>query len=277
MCNMNTKSLRVASAAVIGARHARDARNGQDAAASWVAGEPIGPWPDAAVVVVCDGCGSGASSEVGARLGARAVLGAITARLKMGAHLISLDAAFWAAVRADIVAFLGDLAKRMPGALEDVVHDYLLFTIVAAVVIDETAYIWAIGDGAYVIDGIVRELGPFANNQPPYIAYDLIGTPAVAHEETAPVRRSVIVATDGAAEMRCYGLGSKDGELELVWISTDPASLVTNPDALRRFLAKRAKAEERIDWDARRVIRTHAALQDDGAIAIIVRDEKVLS
>ncbi|HEY4059224.1 MAG TPA: protein phosphatase 2C domain-containing protein [Kofleriaceae bacterium] len=305
---MNTKSLRVSSAAVTGARHLRDARNGQDAAVSAVVALPLGKRAvdvvgsgsrSAAVVVVCDGCGSGASSEVGARLGARAVLGAITRRLagqraelhsKLDAmrldvtsldvtsldattlgvttlDVTSLDENFWRAVRADVVAFLGDIARRLPGQLEDVVHDYLLFTIVAAVVIDETAYVWAIGDGAYAIDGMVRELGPFANNQPPYIAYDLIGTPAVAHTATARVRASVLVATDGSAEMR-----TRD-ELSIARMSRDPAAFVSNPDALRRFLTKQAKSEERIDWTAQRVIRTPAALQDDGAIGLIVRDD----
>ncbi|HEY4176332.1 MAG TPA: protein phosphatase 2C domain-containing protein [Kofleriaceae bacterium] len=270
---MNTKSLRVASAAVIGARHTRDARNGQDAATAWCDG-------NRAAIVVCDGCGSGASSEVGARLGARAVLGAITARLAAvtmptpeegasrpsSANACSVDAEFWTGVRAEVVAFLGYVARQLPGAMEDVVHDFLLFTIVAAVVVDDTAYVWAIGDGAYAIDGVARELGPFANNQPPYIAYDLIGTPAKAHVETARLCTSVIIATDGVAEMRA------NDQLAVARISRDPAAFVANPDALRRYLAKQAKSDERIDWATQRVIRTPAHLQDDGAIGLIVRE-----
>ena len=72
---MNTIS--AASAAVTGARHLRAARNGQDAVATWL-GDGAG------AAVVCDGCGSGASSEVGARLGAQLVIAAIAARLAAG-------------------------------------------------------------------------------------------------------------------------------------------------------------------------------------------------
>ena len=39
--------------------------------------------------------------------------------------------------------------------------------------------------------------------------------------------------------------------------------------ALRRELTMRAKPQERIDWEARRVVRTPAELQDDCAIAVL--------
>ena len=60
---MDTVIVNATAAAVTGARHQRSARNGQDAALAWCDG-------DTAVAVVCDGCSSAASSEVGARLGA---------------------------------------------------------------------------------------------------------------------------------------------------------------------------------------------------------------
>src|SRR5689334_18278369 len=52
-CMSNT--IMASAATVIGARHLRMARNGQDAVATWVG-------DGAAAAVVCDGCGSGASS-----------------------------------------------------------------------------------------------------------------------------------------------------------------------------------------------------------------------
>ena len=71
---MNTNT---AAASVIGARHQRAGRNGQDAAVV-VTGE------DVAIAVVCDGCSSGASSEVGARLGAMVFAQKLRARLEAG-------------------------------------------------------------------------------------------------------------------------------------------------------------------------------------------------
>jgi len=242
---MNTIS--AASAAVIGARHLRVARNGQDAAATWV-GDGAG------AIVVCDGCGAGASSEVGARLGAQLVIGAIAARLARGER----PSALWSGVRAQVTAVLGQLAEAMPGDRAAVIHEHFLFTIVAAAVAGDEACVWAIGDGGYAFGdlGRVRVLGPFADNQPPYLAYDLLGMPAVAHQDESHARAgSVMVATDGAAELGLAALVD--------------ARALAHPDGLRRRLTVLARGSERIDWEARRIVRAPAALQDDGAVAVL--------
>lgn len=256
---MNTnEALRATSAAVVGARHLRAARNGQDAAATWL-GEAAG------AIVVCDGCGAGASSEVGARLGARLVIAALARRLAAGAR--PEDPSLWASVRIEVAGVLSGLADAMlaeatPGARDQLVHDHLLFTIVAAAVAGDEAAVWAIGDGAFAIDGRVRELGPFADNQPPYLAYDLLGMPQVAHLEVATGAATIVVATDGVAELGAdLGISARD----------DVERFLAHPDALRRQLVLHARARERVDWEARRIARSPAALQDDGAIAILRR------
>src|SRR6478735_8342872 len=103
-------TIETARAAVTGARHLRTARNGQDAVAVWLDGaDPL------AVAVVCDGCSSGASSEVGARL---------------GAGRSPADPSLWAAARAEVLCAFTDLLERMPGERAAAIHDHLLFTIV---------------------------------------------------------------------------------------------------------------------------------------------------
>jgi hypothetical protein len=240
---MNTISAR--GAAVSGARHVRMARNGQDAAATWV-GDGAG------AIVVCDGCGSGASSEVGARLGAQLVIAAVAARLRGGQR----PCALWDGVRAQVAAVLGQLAEAMPGGRAIAIRDHFLFTIVAAAACGDEVCVWAIGDGAYATADQVCVLGPFADNQPPYLAYDLLGMPQPARLEAIDPRvGSVAVATDGAAEI---------GLAEVL----DDATLA-HRDGLRRRLAVLARSGERIDWEARRIVRAPAALQDDGAIAVL--------
>src|SRR5215470_4240419 len=113
---MDTMSAR---AAVIGARHARTGRNGQDAAAAWAAG-------DAGAIVVCDGCSAGAGSEVGARLAAQVALAAIVDGLRHGV------AQLWDGVRARVLRALSQLLEQLPGDREQAIHDQFLFTIVAA-------------------------------------------------------------------------------------------------------------------------------------------------
>jgi hypothetical protein len=245
---MNTISARVAAASVIGARHTRGARNGQDAAAVWV---------DAAArrgaVVVCDGCSSGASSEVGARLGAQLAVKAIADAMRDGLAVDEL----WDRVRTNVAATLRTLVAAMPGAREDVVREHFLFTVVAAAWDGERVAVWALGDGGYALGESVTVLGPFEDNAPPYLGYDLLDMPhAPAHLAVADAAcGAVIVATDGVAELGIAGLAAE--------------RFLANPDALRRHLALRARGNERIDFAAKKVERTPAALQDDGAVAVL--------
>ena len=242
---MNTKT---ACASVIGARHQRAVRNGQDAA-EIVTGENL------AIAVVCDGCSSGASSEVGARLGAKLFAARLRARLEAGECV--RERSVWEAVRAEVAQLLAAAIGTGPivDALD--VHDHLLFTIVAAAVTHEGTAVWALGDGAYAVDDHTQSLGPFANNEPPYLAYDLLGAPATAHFEVFDRAARIVVATDGLEDLdRDFGMFSAP-------------ELVAHPDGLRRRLAQLARSDERIDWTEQRVVRTPALLQDDLAIAII--------
>ncbi len=208
----------------------------------------------AGAIVVCDGCGSGASSEVGARLGARLVIAALASRMASG--IGAADAGLWPGVRREVVGVLGRIVEAMRGDRERAIHDHFLFTVVAAAVSEDCVSVWALGDGAYAIGERVRVLGPFTGNQPPYLAYDLLGSPQLAQLETSSGgERSVVVATDGVAEI---GLEA---------IALDRA--LRHPDALRRQLTVLARSTERIDWAAQRIVRVPAVLQDDGAVAVL--------
>ena len=278
---MDTIAIKTAAAAVTGARHVRSSRNGQDAAAVWrgavsnqmqlsgTSSRPSAqppPTHEVAVVVVSDGCSSGASSEVGARLGAALFARALGTRLQADSRARAVERAScpatWAGARADVVRALAELLERMPGDRTEIIREHFLFTIIAAAVTPEGAAVWALGDGAYSLGDHTRVLGPFENNAPPYLAYDLLGESgpgaAPAHFEIAsPSCGAIVIATDGATEL--------DGGLE----KFAAHKFVDHPDALRRHLAVLAKANERIDWDERRVVRTPAALQDDCAVGVL--------
>lgn len=242
---MNTKpEMAAAAAAITGARHLRVARNGQDATALWVG-------DGGAAVVVCDGCGSGASSEVGARLGASLAIHAIAGLLAKGEPPSTL----WAAVRAHIAGALASVVEQMAGDRANAIRDHFLFTIVAAAITRHEAAVWMLGDGAYLLGGRTHVAGPFDGNQPPYLAYDLLGAATPAHLAVGPVG-PVVVATDGGAD------------LDLARFAT--RRFVDHPDALRRHLAVLARGTERLDWDERRVARTPAVLQDDCAIGVLL-------
>jgi hypothetical protein len=235
------------TATVTGARHLRAARNGQDAA---VAAAGAG-WTAA---VVCDGCSAGASSEVGARLGAALVLAAIVRRLA-AEEPVGPD--LWAGVRRDVIDALAVVADRMGDDRVRAVVDHFLFTIVAVAATHERAEVWAIGDGTYAFGDASRQLGPFADNQPPYLGYALLGDDPPAHVEAAPAgTRTIAIGTDGALEL--------DGGLARF----TEARYLEHADRARRELAVLARGREVIEWDARRVVRT-AELHDDCAIAVV--------
>jgi Protein phosphatase 2C len=256
-------STNVAAAAVTGASHLRLGRNGQDAVASWSEGER-------GVVVVCDGCGSGARSELGAIYTARAMVAAMARLLRGGAS--AAEQATWERARAEVAGGLrGVLASwrvEDNGAGHDagLIEQHLLCTVVAAARDGRTASVWAIGDGAFVLGGELTELGPFPDNAPPYLAYDLLAAPRPAHfavqatgeHEEGGHSGIILVATDGAAALS----GA------LVELAHTPRFL-EHPDALRRHLATLARADERILWSERRVERTAAPLQDDAAIGLL--------
>jgi len=266
---MNTNSnVRATSASAIGARHQHAGRNGQDAAATFVGPLAAQAVAEAghgvAVAVVCDGCSSGASSEVGARLGARWFAERLGQALVNGADVE--DRATWEAARRDVAARLRSVAEvgeraTIPVELAvdaDAVHELLLFTIVAAAITPDGAAVWALGDGAYGCDGAIHVLGPFAETAPPYLAYDLLGDPREAHFEVLSSAQRIVIATDGAADL----------EYDLAAFGTTSTA---NPDALRRRLALLARSEERIAWGEGRVHRSPAILQDDCAVAILER------
>jgi hypothetical protein len=273
---------------VTGARHLKVGRNGQDAAVARITRR-------GALAVVCDGCSSGAYSEVGARLGALIVAQAIERvidgnesvaggapvgdaevdAVALGGAVLG-DVATWRSVRAEVVAGLAAVAELVGGDRERVVHDQLLFTIVAAAVRGEEAVVWAVGDGAYALTDAMSVIGPFEGNAPPYLAYELTRTGEVMFDVTggtAPNPRAdgevLVVVPPGVSTIAVATDGVCDLEGGLVPLTA--RRFVDHPDALRRHLAVLARPRERIDWDAQRVVREPAVLQDDCAVAIIRR------
>lgn len=241
---MNTE---VAAGSVAGRVHRRLARPNQDAVA----------WTRAArgvVLVVCDGCGGAPRSEVGAALGARLWSRALVERLDAGAPA---DAALFEAAGADVIIHLTALAAAMAPDPTGVVIDHFMFTSLAAVVTPEAIAVHAIGDGVVVLGDTVSVIGPFPDNQPPYLAQALVGSRPYGKTWIADPREidRVAIATDGAGQLPCL----TDLACDLVF---------RNPAALTRKLSLLAEDKVEIDWDERRVKRVEAVLDDDTTIAM---------
>lgn len=244
----------LASGSVVGASHRASGRNNQDAFCTWSG-------PEALIAVVADGCGSGRHSEVGAQLGARLTVEALRRSLDSGQGVEeALEC-----TRLDVLSELGRLSSALGGDLSALVQDSLLFTLLGAIVTDQGAWVFGLGDGVRAINGDVS-VESFPDNAPPYVGYALLEDgsqsrfsvhPRIPVEELS----SLLIATDGLVPL----VGPRLPEL---W--RDDRHF-RNPQALSRRLTQLARETPRIDWDVRRVARERALLTDDATLVVIRR------
>jgi hypothetical protein len=270
----------VAAGSVIGRDHAAAGRNNQDAFC-WLSTAA------ATLAVVCDGCGSGRYSEVGARLGARLSVEALRRHVPRLGH--QSPGVVLEAVRLELLAELGQLAKGMGGGLSQAVADYLLFTIVGAVVTESAAVVFSLGDGVAVVNG-VPEVLESPDNEPPYLAYALSGMPPSARSREELCFRAlrvlpaadvdaIVIGSDGVgdllrvAERLLPGRSEPAGPIRQFW---DDDRYFRNPAGLGRRLAQLNRPASRIDWERRRVEREHGLLPDDTTLVVVRRRARAL-
>ena len=241
---------------VRGEDHAQAHRNAQDACNVHVSAGGI-------VAVVADGCSSGESSEVGAGLASAWIARNALAIAARHAHADERGEAIGHALTAYLRTVATGLATR-EAELPEIVHTYLLFSLLVAIVTESDAIVLGAGDGIYAVDGAETALDPGADNAPDYIAYDLL--------ENAPIRSrirvhhasntcdltSLVVATDGALDLQRRAAEPIDGAPQggLDQFARD-ARYARNPSLLRKRLTV--------------IGALHRRLHDDTAIAMIVR------
>lgn len=205
--------------------------------------------------VVADGCGSGAHSEVGAKLGARLLAEAILREVNLCPSL-GID---WQNVREDMLADLEILAHKLGDSLRKVVSEFFLFTLVGVCLTDERAIFFAIGDGVVVVNGDTHLLLAGEGNKPAYLSYGLLsGQVDVEEDETyfkviADLRiedlEHFLLGTDGvvdlmrASEEYMPGTSKPVGGIEQFW---EQDRYYNNPELVNRQLKLAAR-----DWPRR--------------------------
>ncbi len=259
----------IAGGTVTGRSHALSGKPNQDAYAWASRGDVL-------VAVVCDGCGSSAHSEVGARLGARLCSSLLAARLGEGAPLEA--PALWQGLREGLLAELRRLALAMGGPLAETVIEHFLFTVVGLALAGERGCVFAAGDGIAVVDGAVARLGPFPGNEPPYLGYGLLSrdAPGLSVVRAFTGARTALIGTDGAADLagmasRSLPGGGEVGPLDRFW---EEDRYFDNRDAVRRRLALVNREVTRPLWNERRIER-HPGLLDDDTTVVVARRQPV--
>lgn len=244
--------------------------------------------PQGIISVVCDGCGSEPHSAVGSRVGAMLLVSNVQRSLQRGALTDNPQRtqAFWERVRHDTLAQLRVLALSMAGegSFTEVIREHFLFTALVAVVSAEWTQVVAIGDGFTALNGSVQRRGPFANNMPPYLAYELIETEFSArraelafqlvHVLPTDLLESMMLASDGleeviAAELRSLpGQAQAFGPLRQFW---EQDSYFRNRDAIRRRLALANSERTVLDRTAGSLVVHRPLLSDDTTLVVIRR------
>lgn len=236
-----------AGGSVVGRNHRLAGRNNQDACC-------CRSDQGYTVAVVCDGCGSGEHSEVGAGLGASLVAQALlrrAPRIKYGKLSCAGAESLLEQVRKVVLARLMVLSEAMGEEPAPIIGSHFLFTVVGVLLTPTTALFFSLGDGVLIVNEEEIPLGPFADNAPPYLAYGLVETslhfadPVLLRfriHRVTPLEelRSFLIGTDGVHDLKKAGPRNMPGKTEPVgplsqfWRET---RFFCNPDIVRRRLA----------------------------------------
>lgn len=195
------------------------------------------------VAIVSDGCSSAPYSETGAQLAAHFLSTNIAEQLaKSGAKGLDLGLAL-----AEVIQFVRGLSLALGAGEADVkkvVLDRFLFTVVGVAMDQQVTTVFSLGDGVFAVNGELQQLGPFPNNEPPYLAYNLLTNIwrdfSIASVTPTCDVHSLMIGTDGvldlaaAAQMPMPGREEVVGPLSQFW---EESKYVQNADNIRRRLA----------------------------------------
>ncbi|MBL1178022.1 MAG: protein phosphatase 2C domain-containing protein [Pantanalinema sp. GBBB05] len=261
----------IAAGSVTGREHLRTGKNNQDAYHWQMFG-------DVMIAIVGDGCSSGAHSEVGAMLGVRLVTKAIAQTMQ---EWQIEQPEFWSVVQQEVLQQLSKLVFMLDHHSPQVIYDYLLFTIVGAVITPTVTTLFTVGDGVLILNGEAVSVPSFSGNAPPYLAYGLIEPSPMPFEQlqfqthhclSTDEVRSLLIATDGVkdllavAEQPLPGKRELVGQIEQFWQND---RYFHNPDQLRRRLSLINREVVQPDWEQQQLNRVGGLLPDDTTLIVI--------
>lgn len=242
---------------------------------------------DLSVAVVADGCGEGAYSEFGARLGANMLAHRLVELFGSNPEGFAGPEALGdqlERLRTSMITSISELAQQLNCAPRSkTIIDNFLFTLIAFIITPSTTYVLGIGDGVYAINGEIFRIGPFERNEPPYLAYGGLVPSKIAPElckfavhKTVATQslESIMVGTDGAGDILSVVEKTLPGKKELVgplsqfW-ETD--AFFKNPEGIRRRLNLINNSVLQPNWEERELNEDHGRLKDDTTLVVARR------
>ena len=272
----------IAGGSVVGRDHVAILKNNQDAFAIF---DGKADKEDVLIGVVCDGCGSGHHSEVGAQLAARTLTSSLHRWLSFSKFPCGNQ--FSLLVKAEVLEVIKFCARSLQGNRPvlnaAIIEHYFLFTTLIVVVRKDVTWIMSMGDGVYSVNGEPTILQPRAGNAPVYLAYNLVKTTLKDEEGALDFQlkeyktdeiESIIIGSDGCeriiqnqTKLLPGNPNEYVGSLEQF---TQP-KMFENPDNIRRRLALINKTGQRVNWTDQVIDKYHGLLNDDTTLVTIRR------
>lgn len=233
----------------------------------------------ALVGVVCDGCGSCEHSEFGARFGATLTSAFALRILKENNYRIGTT--LFKRLRADMLSTMHDLARKMGGSYSNAIIDHFLFTTIGVIVTAADTIIFSIGDGVVSssLSGGLEQIGPFPNNEPPYLAYNLVDSSLDSKLldygfllSAGPMALPILIGSDGVWDLHQAALKNMPGTIKPVgpvsqfW--TDD-TYFTNPIAVTKKLRKCNSEVVKLNKETHRLDKFSGLLPDDTTLIAI--------
>ena len=257
------EKFKISIGSVPGVYHRAINRNNQDAA-YWAESE------HGLVACVLDGCGSGLYSEIGARLTSRVLCKRALELLYLQKQGFVFRHGLLEELRLSLINFIRELAGQLGASFSQVINDYFLFTIVAALITEETTSIFTLGDGLFSLNGETTIIDE--NNQPNYLGYALVKSDTtrknpnaldfVLREEISTREvDSLILGSDGVVDL----LERKDQLIKILGVESRVGDL--NQFLLEpRYLKNLSALQKRLV-----VLGVRNRLLDDDTTMVLIR------
>ena len=257
----------IASGSITGRNHWLIDQNNQDAYYS-LSNEL------ATIAVVCDGCGSGKHSEVGAKLGTRIIVETIATKLNQ-----QNEPDFWEKIKQDWLFKLKDIAVSIAGGnpLSEIINDYFLFTVVGVLITASETIVFSIGDGVIAVNEKVTQIDSSPGNAPPYLGYSLCGYPEWSNlqiQDKLPTQevKSIFLGTDGVSDLikkEAHQLPGKKEKIGVISQFWQQDRYFKNPDMIRRRLSLINREISKADWRNQSLVKEVGLLPDDTTLIAI--------
>lgn len=190
------------------------------------------------VSVVCDGCSTGKHSEVGAKIASKIIIKILKDELSSIDNSLGLNGLNWQRIKQLILGQLSTIAYSMGGSLSKTVNDYFLFTVIGTIITESEVLVFNCGDGVYILNDEVHEIGPFSDNAPPYFMYNLVGSSLIKSDSVLlDFQHEMLISRSGVESL----IIGTDGLMDLVQIEGRllPSNLSQEVKPVSHFLEKK--------------------------------------